>query len=98
MPPGITDALDGVADKVKSGGPVTFRVTAVVLICEPLVPVTVSIELPTGVLVIVSTVKVELAPGPIETGLNDAVAPDGKPLAVKFTDPPNPLMAVTLMV
>jgi len=77
---------------------VTFRVTAVVLICEPLVPVIVSIELLTGVLVIVLTFKVEVDPGPIEPGLNVAVAPDGKPLAVKSTDPLNPLVAETLTV
>jgi hypothetical protein len=96
VPPGVTETLDGVADNVKSGGRVTSKVTAVVLVCDPLVPVIVTLLLLTGVLVVVITVRIELEPGVIEVGLKDGVAPDGKPLALRLTDPLNPLIPVTL--
>ena len=102
LAPGVVEALVGTADNVKSGGATTFRVTAVVLVCEgePPVPVIVNIWLPIGVLVVVVTVKVELDPGLIEAGLNDAVASAGRPLVVKSTDPLNPFkpVSVTLYV
>ena len=44
----------------------------------------------------VVTVMVEL-PVPItETGLNEAVAPDGNPLALKLTEPLKPFKEVTV--
>ncbi len=50
VPPGLTVTLEGVTDTEKSGGAVTVRVTgAVPCEREPLVPVTVTAELPTGV-------------------------------------------------
>jgi len=96
VPPGVTETLDGVADNVKSGGAVTSSATAVLLSCDPLVPVIVTFVLPTGVLEVVVTVRVELEPGCMEGGLKDGVVPDGKPLALRLTDPLNPLMPVAV--
>ena len=57
----------------------------------------VRVDLPTGVLAVVVTVSVELDPGLIEVGLNDAVAPVGSPLTVRPTDPLNPLRPPTFV-
>jgi hypothetical protein len=64
----------------------------------PLEPATVNVEVPNGVLADVVIVKVELAPAAIEAGLNEAVAPVGKPLALTVTVPLKPLIAVSLTV
>jgi hypothetical protein len=77
---------------------VTFKVTGVECESEPLVPVIVNVGLPGGVLVVVVIVSVELAPGVIEVGLNEAIAPVGRPLAFKLTEPVKPLTAATLAV
>jgi hypothetical protein len=95
-PPTVTDWDEGVAEIVKSGGAVTFKETVVACVSEPLVPVIVSVEEPTGVVDAVVTVRVELAPGPIADGLNEAVAPAGKPLALSPTLPVNEPTAPTL--
>ena len=59
----------------------------------PLVPVTVSVELPAGVVPVVVIVSVEL-PEPItDAGLKAAVAPVGNPLALRFAVPANPFSA-----
>ena len=65
---------------------------------EPLVPVMVSVELPTGVLAVVLIVRVELAPVATEEGLNEAVAPAGSPLALRLTEPLKPFRAPALTV
>jgi hypothetical protein len=88
----------GEADNEKSGEPVTFRVTNAVWLNVPLVPMIVSEGPPTGVLVDVETVKVEVAPAAIDAGLNEAVAPVGSPVALKFMTPLNPLSAPALAV
>ena len=44
------------------------------------------------------TVIVELPEPVTETLLNEAVAPEGNPLALKLTEPLNPFNAVTLAV
>jgi hypothetical protein len=56
------------------------------------------VGLPTGVLATVLIVRVEFAPGAIEAGLKEGVAPVGKPVALKLTDPLNPFKAPTLTV
>ncbi len=64
----------------------------------PLVPVIVSVRVPVGVLDRVEIVSVE-EPEPVtDVGLNDALVREGKPLTLKVTVPPNPLMAVTVTV
>jgi hypothetical protein len=66
----------------------------VLLVAAPLVPVTVNDEFPPGVAAVVVTVMVvEPAPPVIVAGLNDAVAPAGKPLAEGVTVPVNPFDA-----
>lgn len=77
---------------------VTIKVTVAVSVSEPLVPVIVIVELPGGVLSVVATVRVELPDVLIEVGLNEYVAPDGSPLALRFTDPLNPFAAPTTTV
>jgi hypothetical protein len=64
----------------------------------PLVPVNVRVELPVGVVFAVVTVTVD-GPEPVtEDGLNDAVAPVGRPLAVKVTTPVKPFCAAIVAV
>jgi hypothetical protein len=43
-------------------------------------------------------VRVELAPAPIDVGLNEAVAPAGKPVTLKLMVPLKPLTAPALTV
>jgi hypothetical protein len=95
--PGSTENELGEADKVKSG-PETFKVTDAEFVIEPAVPVIVTVELPVGVPDAVVTVIVELPDVVIEAGEKEAVAPDGKPLALKVTAPVNPLTAATFTV
>jgi hypothetical protein len=65
----------------------TFSVTVAECMIEPLVPVTVIVEAPNNVLADAFTVSTE-APDPlIELGLNEAVAPDGRPLMLNVTTP-----------
>ena len=75
---------------------VTTSVTVAVCVSEPLVPVIVKVGLPAGVLLVVVTVSVEDPDPLIDGGENDGVAPLGSPLALRLTDPVNPLMALTL--
>ena len=91
----------GVAEIVKSGGAGAWTTSVAVAVCVsvPLVPVTVSVDVLAGVLEAVDTVIVELDTGGLtEVGLNVAVAPAGRPLAVNVTMPLNPLEGVTVTV
>jgi len=98
VPPEKMEVELGVTVRVKSGA-VTFIVTPT--LCEnpslP-VPVIVSVTLPPGVFVDVVIVSVELPPGDMETGLNDADAPTGRPLAPKVTISVKPKSAPMLTV
>src|SRR5262249_43705699 len=63
------------------------------------VPVTVMVKVPTGVAEEVPIVNVELPePPPIDAGLKLAVAPAGKPLALRFTVSAKPLEELIAMV
>ena len=64
----------------------------------PLVPVVVSVLLPLGVELAVVTVKVEEPEPLIEVGLKLALAPDGRPLALKVMVPLNPFCGDTVTV
>ena len=64
-------------------------------ILVPLVPVTVSGNVPRGVLPLVFTVIVELPGAKTEEGAKVALAPDGRPDADRMTVPPNPPCEVT---
>ena len=96
--PWITVWDDGVADKEKSGGGLTTRMTEVLCVRVPLVPVMVRVYVPGGVVLLVLTVRVEEPEPVIEVGLKLAVAPPGSPLALKITLPLNPFNAVTVTV
>jgi len=95
-PPGFTVCELGVADSVNDAGPVTLRVTFVVLVSEPLVPVIVRAKLPAGVLLAVVIVTVELLPTLTEAGLKVAVALAGSPLTLKPIEPAKPFKALVL--
>ena len=58
----------------------------------------VSGKLPVGVVDAVVTVKVEDPDVVTDAGLNEAVAPAGNPLTLKFTVPVNPPDGVTVAV
>jgi hypothetical protein len=91
----------GLPDIVKSGGGAcafTTKLTVVVCVKLPLVPVIVSVDVPTGVLPVVVTVNVEL-PVPVTVpGEKPAVAPAGNPLTLSATAPVNPFNAPMLVV
>ena len=55
---------------------------------DPLVPVIVTVEVPTAVVAAVATVKVDVVVA--EAGENVPVAPVGKPEMVNATEPVNP--------
>jgi hypothetical protein len=71
----------------------TAKVTVVVWVRLPLVPVIVSVEVAVGVLAAVLTFNVEELP--VGLGLKLAVAPVGRPLTLNVTWPPNPFEGVT---
>jgi hypothetical protein len=77
---------------------VTFSVKAVECVAVPLVPVIVIVEVPGTALVVALNVSVEVPDPLIELGLNDAVTPDGRPLALKFTVPENGPAGFTVML
>ena len=64
----------------------------------PLFPAMPRLKVPAGVVVKVVTVMVDVPLPAMVAGLNDAVAPEGKPVALKGTLPVKPLRAVTVMV
>ena len=86
---------------VKSGGggcALTTKLTVVVWVRLPLTPLIVKVEVPSGVLPVVVTVRVEL-PDPVTVaGEKLAVAPVGKPLALSVTTPVNPFSAPIFVV
>lgn len=91
--------LEGVTDTEKSGGGATVRVTgAAPCEREPLVPVTVTEELPTGVVLSVVMVSVEPLPAVTEGGENEAVAPEGSPEALSVMEPVKPLIGLVEML
>jgi hypothetical protein len=81
---------------VNDAGPVTLRVTLVVLVSEPLVPVMVKVKLPVGVLLAVVIVSVEPLPTLTGVGLNVPVALAGSPLTLNPIEPVKPFMALVL--
>lgn len=81
---------------MNDAGPVTLRVTLVVLVSEPLVPVMVKVKLPVGVLLAVVIVSVELFPTLTGVGLNVPVALAGSPLTLNPIEPVKPFMALVL--
>ena len=76
----------------------TIRVAVVECASEPLVPVTVSVDVPAGVLAAVVTFNVALPDPVIDAGVNDAVAFDGNPLTLRLTAPEKPFNAPVVTV
>jgi hypothetical protein len=93
--PWVTVAL--VADRENSGfgGTVTFKLTLVVWVRVPLVPVTVTVAAP--VVAVLEAVKVRVLVPVVDGGLKLAVTPVGKPLALNATLPLKPPAGVTVM-
>ena len=93
--------MPGLPAIVKSGGggcAFTTKLTVVVCVKLPLVPLIVSVDVPTGVLPLVVTVSVDV-PVPVTVpGEKPAVAPAGNPLTLSATAPANPFKAPMLVV
>jgi hypothetical protein len=75
---------------VKSGAAVTTKVTVVECTREPLVPVSVRVELLAGVFVEVVTLRVDVPEPDTDVGLKLPLAALGKPDALRVTVPLNP--------
>ena len=100
LPPWATLTLAGLAEIEKSFATAAVTVSAidVVWVLEGPVPVTVTVLVPVGVEAAVVIVSVELAPAVIEPGLKEAVAPAGRPEALRLTVCADPLVTVVEMV
>ena len=98
--PGVTVCDEGEAEIEKSAMVAAETTREVVVECVrvPLVPVMVSVEVPTGVELAVVTVSVEVPLPLIVAGEKLAVAPVGNPLAPRVTAPVNPFSAPTVTV
>ena len=101
-PPAETVAgLSVEAAIVKSGTSVTVKLTVVLWIKDPKVPVTVTLEVAIGVTAVVLIVRVEVAavaPGVTTKGLKLQVEPSGRPEQLIVTGLLKPLIALTEMV
>jgi len=86
----------GLIVSAKSGwaGGVTTSVPLAVRVKLPLTPVTVSAKLPVGVLGLVVTVRVEEVPV-AGLGLRLPLAPTGRPLTLRLTEPEKPPVRLT---
>lgn len=94
--------LAGAAEMVKfggCGGGVTTRVTVVECCKAPSVPVTVRVNVPWVVEVVVLMLRLALPEPPvIDAGTKLALAPAGSPLTLKLTVSVNPPLGVTVAV
>ena len=98
-PAAIVAVESAPAEIVKSGvtGALTVRLTDVVWVNDPEVPVTVMFDVAIGVAAVVVMVRVEV-PVVTEAGLKLQVAPAGKPLQLSATVPVKPFVGDTVMV
>ena len=94
--PGGTVTAVGEAEMVKFGSAVTFSVNVVLAVVEPLVPVMVTVAVPTVAVLDAVNVRVLPADPVTEVGLKLAVTPDGSPLALNATVPLKPLIELTV--
>src|SRR5690242_9165055 len=85
-PPAVTETLAGLAEMEKSfaATALTVKVTEVEWVADAAVPVTVKAYVPAAAVPEFS-VSVLLPPAVTDAGLNDAVAPAGKPLTLSET-------------
>lgn len=91
----VTVCEEGDAEMEKS---FTTRVTVVEWVSDPLLPVMVSVKVPSAVLELVVTLMVLPDPPLIGFGLNEALAPEGRPLTLRVTLPVKAPTAVTVTV
>lgn len=102
--PWVTFREAGLDAMLKSwpAGAFTWTVTVVVCKVDPLVPLTLTLNVPDGVEDVVETVSVEVADVPEERvtlmELNDGVGPEGETPVAKLTVPLKPLRLVNVMV
>ena len=99
LAPRFTVRLEGFADNVKSGigGALIVSVKVVLRVSPPPMPVIVMFNVPVAAVLEAAKVSVLLVPV-TAAGLKVAVAPLGKPLALKETLPVNPPERVIVMV
>lgn len=98
LAPCANERLAGLALIEKSfGGAVIVKETVVVWVALVPVPVTVTVYVPVAA-VPAPSVSVELPPAVTDAGLNEAVAPDGTPLALSETVCAEPLVTVVAIV
>jgi len=90
-------AAPGTSVKSGVGAALTARLTELAWVNDPEVPVTVKFDVAIGVEVRVVMVRVDV-PVVTEAGLNEQVAPAGRPLHVSATVPLKPLVGVTVTV
>ena len=98
VPPLPIVLLAGVTAIEKSPPPATTNVTFTVCVTGPLAPLIVRAYEPGGVVALVETLMVVEPAAVTDAGLNEAVAPEGRPLALKLTMPLNPVPAATVAV
>jgi hypothetical protein len=97
--PSTIVVLAGLAEKLKSGGPCTTKVTAVAATTVPNVPVTVSEYVPGGVVLeVVTFSNDEPEPPAMDVGVKVPEAPAGSPLTLMATMPAKPFNGVLVMV
>ena len=88
--------LPGEADNEKFGAGFTVKLTVVVCVRLPLVPVMVTVAVPVAAVLLAVNVNVLLLV--VLDGLNEAVTPLGNPEADKLTLPLKPFTGLTVMV
>ncbi len=81
----------------------TVKLAVTEFFVEPLVPVIVRVEVPVGVDLAVTTVKVDDAVlfallSVTAVGANEAVVPVGNPVTLNATEPANPLAPIAVTV
>ena len=94
--PCATDTVVGLAVRLKSGPPVTVRLTVVVCFKLPDVPVMVTVEVPTAAVAL--AVRVSWLVEVVGFVPNAAVTPLGNPEALRVTLPVKPFSGETVMV
>lgn len=96
LAPCVILTLFGEADRLKSGAAFTVRLTVVVCVRLPDVPVIVTVLVPVAaVLLAVNVRELVLV---VEVGVKVAVTPLGRPDAVRATLPVKPFLGVTVIV
>ena len=96
--PRVTVRLAGLADseKLGTGGALTVRLMGTERVSPPPVPVTVTVATPS--VAVLDAVNVSVLVVVVDAGLNAAITPAGKPLALKATLLAKPPVGTTVIV